>query len=72
MKAANQEEDQAEPIVAAVEKETVLAMVDQMEAEAVMLVIVHDENESGWIEAIARWLQTATAGQVHLSSYVRV
>lgn len=56
-------------IVAAVEKEAVLAMVDQMEAEALKeevvlahpegsaLLCAHDENVSAWVDAIAGWLR---------------
>lgn len=63
-------------IVVAVEKEVVLAMVDQMEAEALRkaevlahpegsaLLYAHEENASAWIGSINGWLQTATADQV--------
>lgn len=63
-------------IVAEVEKAAVLAMVDQMEAEAVRkeevlahpegsaLLCAHDENISAWIEAINQWFQAATVDQV--------
>ena len=48
-------------IVATVEKEAVLAMVEQMEQEAEMqkqqvLGVAHSEDVSGWTRAIARWL----------------
>jgi hypothetical protein len=48
-------------IVAIVEKESVLAMVEQMEEEAeaqmqAVLSVAHSENVSGWVEAIQRWL----------------
>lgn len=55
-------------IVAEVDKATVLAVVDQMEVEAVrkeeVLAIAYDENVSAWIEAIARWLRAAASDQV--------
>jgi hypothetical protein len=52
-------------IVGTVDKAAVLAMVEQLEAEAVaeevrvqqVLAIAHDENVSSWIAAIAAWLQ---------------
>lgn len=60
-------------IVAAVEKEAVLAMVDQMEAakkekelahpEGSALLCTHDENVSAWIEAIAQVLESLPEGQ---------
>jgi len=54
-------EKQTGSIVATVEKEVVLAMVEQMEQEAEtqkqqVLGVAHSENASGWAEAIARWL----------------
>jgi hypothetical protein len=54
-------EKQTGSIVATVEKEVVLAMVEQMEQEAEtqkqqVLGVAHSENVSGWAEAIARWL----------------
>lgn len=67
---------QAGSIVAAVEKEAVLAMVDQMEAEAAkkeaVLAIAHDENVSAWIEAINGWLQTATTDQVQFNQLCQI
>jgi hypothetical protein len=50
-----------EAIVAIVEKEAVLAMVEQMEQEAsaqmqAVLSVAHSEDVSGWVEAIDRWL----------------
>jgi hypothetical protein len=49
-------------VVAIVEKEAVLAMVEQMEekAEAQMqavLGVAHSEDVSGWTEAIRRWMR---------------
>ncbi|MBD1997589.1 hypothetical protein H6G00_13295 [Leptolyngbya sp. FACHB-541] len=52
-------------IVAPVDKAVVLAMVEQLEAEAIVeeeraqqvLAIAHEENVSQWIEAIAQGLQ---------------
>jgi len=48
-------------IVATVEKEAVLAMVEQLEMEAetqkqAVLGVAHSENVSGWTQAIFRWL----------------
>ena len=55
-------------IVAEVEKAAVLAMVDQMEAEAMrkeeVLAIAHDENVTAWIKAIKDWLQSAATEQM--------
>lgn len=56
-------------IAVPVDKDTVLALVEQWEQEAElqqqrMLAIAHDENVSGWIEAIAQWLQAAQIDQV--------
>lgn len=59
-------------IVASVDKAALLAMVDQLEAEAAVekerkqqiLGIAHDENVSQWIEAITHWLQTVPTQQV--------
>lgn len=65
---SRRETSQEGSIVAEVEKAAVLAMVGQMESEAVrkeaVLAIAHDENVSTWIEAINYWLQTTAAGQV--------
>jgi hypothetical protein len=54
-------ERQGGAIVAIVEKEAVLAMVEQMEQEAeaqmqAVLGVAHSEDVSGWAEAIKRWL----------------
>lgn len=58
-------------IVAEVEKEAVLAMVDQMEAEAMrkeeVLAIAHDEDVFAWIEAIKGWLRSAATEQVQFA-----
>jgi hypothetical protein len=48
--------------VAIVEKEAVLAMVEQMEQEAeaqmqAVLGVAHSEDVSGWAEAISQWLE---------------
>jgi hypothetical protein len=65
---ARREAKQEGSIMAGVEKAAVLAMVDQMEAEAMrkeeVLAIAHDENVSAWIEAINQWFQAATVDQV--------
>lgn len=64
---------EAEPgsIAAPVEKTAVLALVDQLEAEALrmeqVLTIAHDENGSAWIEAISQALQVTTADRVSLT-----
>jgi len=55
-------EKQSEVIVAMVEKEAVLAMVEQIEEEAeaqmqAVLRVAHSEDVSGWTGAIARWLE---------------
>jgi hypothetical protein len=49
-------------IVAVVEKEAVLAMVKQMEAEAevqmqAVLGVAHSEDVSGWVSMIQQWLE---------------
>ena len=55
-------------IVATVEKEAVLAMVEQLEQEAEMqkqqvLGVAYSEDVSGWAEAISQWLaQQSAAG----------
>jgi len=54
-------EKQTGSIVATVEKEAVLAMVEQMEQEAeaqmqAVLGVAHSEDVSGWAGAIDRWL----------------
>ena len=55
-------------IVATVEKEAVLAMVEQMEQEAEMqkqqvLGVAHSEDVSGWTAVISQWLaQQSAAG----------
>jgi len=58
-------EKQTGSIVATVEKEVVLAMVEQMEEAEVQMQVVlgvaHSENVSGWAEAIARWLMQQSA-----------
>jgi hypothetical protein len=65
-----QEPRQAGSIIVLVEKSVVLAMVEQMEAEAVQqeAVLAHPEGSalllSTWIEAIDGWLRTAAAGAV--------
>ncbi|MEP0872788.1 hypothetical protein NDA01_23495 [Trichocoleus desertorum AS-A10] len=48
-------------IVAEVEREAVLAMVDQMEAvkKEEVLAISYPEDVAGWTAAISEWLQTA-------------
>jgi len=56
-------------IVATVEKEVVLAMVEQMEQEAeaqmqAVLGVAHSENVSGWTEAIAQWLAQQSAAEI--------
>jgi hypothetical protein len=53
-------------IVAVVEKEAVLAMVEQMEQEAeaqmqAVLGVAHSEDVSGWAEAIRQWLEMRSA-----------
>lgn len=73
---SGRETKQAGSIVAAVEKEAVLAMVDQMEVEAAkkedVLAIAYNENVSAWIEAINGWLQTATADQVQFTQLCQI
>ncbi|MBD2056565.1 hypothetical protein H6F88_11150 [Oculatella sp. FACHB-28] len=62
-------------IVAVVEKEAVLAMVDQMEAEVLkedVLAIAHDENISAWIEAINQWLWAVAEDQVQFAQLCQV
>jgi hypothetical protein len=59
-------------IIATVDKAAVLAMVEQLEAEAALeeerkqqvLAIAHDENVSQWTEAIAQRLQAAFPDRV--------
>lgn len=64
--------------MAAVEKEAVLAMVEQMEEEeekkevlahpeGSALLCAHDENVSAWIEAIQQWLRMSAAQSVSLA-----
>jgi len=61
-------------IVAPVDKAAVLAMVDQLEAEATaemeqkqeVLLIPHQEDVTRWIQVIDRWLQAAPD---HTASY---
>lgn len=73
---SRRESRQEGSIIAEVETAAVLAMVDQMEAETAkreeVLAIAHDENVSVWIEAIARWLQTATADQVQFTQLCQI
>jgi len=61
-------------IVVEVEKAAVLAMVDQMEAEAVqmeeVLAIAHDEDVSQWIATITHWLRTVPDSSSLLCSLV--
>lgn len=68
---SRREDRQEGSIVAEVEKAAVLAMVDQMEAEAVrkeeVLAIAHDENVSAWIEAISQSLRVTAAERVSLT-----
>ncbi|MBD1997368.1 hypothetical protein H6G00_12145 [Leptolyngbya sp. FACHB-541] len=62
-------------IVATVDKAAVLAMVEQLEAEAALeeerkqqvLAIAHDENVSQWVEAIAQRLQATFPDRVSLT-----
>lgn len=62
-------------IVATVDKVAVLAMVEQLEAEAIVeeekrqqvLALAHDENVSQWTEAIAQGLQAALPNRISLS-----
>jgi len=64
-------------IAAPVEKETLLAMVDKLEAEAQdlsqqnVLAIAHDEDVSRWVAAIAQWLQDAPDPQVSFTELCR-
>ena len=56
-------------IVATVEKEAVLAMVEQLEQEAEMqkqqvLGVAHSEDVSGWAEAISQWLGQQSAARM--------
>ena len=61
-------------IVAPVDKAAVLAMVDQLEAEATaemeqkqeVLLTAHQEDVTRWIQGIVRWLQAAPG---HTASY---
>jgi hypothetical protein len=73
---SKRETRQAGSIVAEVEKEAVLAMVDLMEVEAAekeaVLAIAYNENVSAWIEAINGWLQTATADQVQFTQLCQI
>lgn len=60
-------------IVAEVEKEVVLAMVEQMEAaKKEVLAIAYEEDVSAWIKAINGWLQTATVDQVSFTQLCQI
>ncbi len=56
-------------IVATVEKEVVLAMVEQMEQEAeaqmqAVLGVAHSEDVSGWTRTISQWLAQQPAAEI--------
>jgi hypothetical protein len=65
-KARTKTEKQGGAIVAVVEKEAVLAMVEQMEMEAeaqmqAVLGVAHSEDVLGWVGAIQKWLEMRAA-----------
>ncbi len=71
-KRAKSTEGREESIAASVDKEALLAMVEQLEAEQdrqkqQVWAIAHEERVSDWVEAIAQWLQASRTERVRFA-----
>lgn len=60
-------EEGVESLIGTVEKELLLAMVDDLEAKEQALAVAHAEDVSQWVTAIAHYLKQHSRKQVSLS-----